>query len=178
MTTGTGVAARYSCSDGGSGVASCAGDVPDGGTLDTGRPGSFAFGVTATDAAGNAATATRAWSVVAPGQPPPDPPRPPAPRPVSTSAASLPSASRCVSRRRFRIRLVEPRGDALRSATVSVNGRRVRTIRGTRLTAPVNLAGLPRGRFTVKVDAVTRSGRKLTSSRRYRTCATKRRPRR
>ena len=59
-----------------------------------------------------------------------------------------------------------------------VNGKRVKVLRGRRLTAPIDLRGLPKGRFRVKVTATTRSGRTLTSTRKYRTCAKKRRPRR
>ena len=97
--------------------------------------------------------------------------------PSVTSIATLPSQGRrrCLSRRSFRIRLREPRGDALRSATVSVNGKRVATRRLGRITAPVNLRGLPKGRYTVRIRAVTVLGRTISGSRRYRTCAPKRR---
>jgi hypothetical protein len=77
---------------------------------------------------------------------------------------------RCVSRRNFRIRLREPRGDALASATVFVNGKRVRVVRGKRLTARVDLRGLPRGRYTVRIVARTVLGRTIQGKRRYRTC--------
>jgi alpha-D-xyloside xylohydrolase len=87
---------------------------------------------------------------------------------VAGGAASLPR--RCASRRRFRIRL--RRG--LDSARVYVNGRRVRTLRGRRLRARVDLRGLPRGRFTVRVVGRTRSGRTLVATRRYRTCVPRR----
>ena len=89
----------------------------------------------------------------------PAPPDPPAGAPPSTAAATLPSSRRCVSRRRFRIRLRAPRGDPLTSARVFVNGKRVKVLRGNRLTAPIDLRGLPKGRFRVKVTATTRSGR-------------------
>ncbi len=113
----------------------------------------------------------------------PAPPVTPAPVPVPAAAAAklvladvvtLPSTKRCVSRRRFRIRLKEPKGDRIASARVSVNGKLVRTIRGTRVTAPVDLRSLPKGRFSVRIDVVTKSGRKLKGTRRYRTCAPKR----
>jgi hypothetical protein len=173
------VSARYSCADAGSGVASCAGDRSVGAGLDTTTLGARAFGVSATDRAGNAATASSAWSVVAATAPPPAIATPPtAQPPASDEAATLPSAKRCVSRRRFRIRLRAPAGDALRSARVMVNGRRVKVLRDKRLTAPVDLRGLPKGRFRIQVVATTRSGRTLTSTRRYRTCAKKQRSRR
>jgi hypothetical protein len=77
----------------------------------------------------------------------------------------------CRSRRAFRIRL--RRG--LVAARVYVNGKRVRTVRGRRLRAPVDLRGLPRGRFTVRVVGRLRSGRTVTARRTYRTCVPQRR---
>jgi hypothetical protein len=78
----------------------------------------------------------------------------------------------CISRRNFRIRLRHPRGDRLKRAKVYVNGKRVKVIRrrGKRLRATVNLRGLPKGRITVKIQAVTRKGRHLREVRRYKTC--------
>jgi hypothetical protein len=104
-------------------------------------------------------------------------PVPSTPQTVPVTAASVivwPSTHTCASRRDFRIRLVQPKGVALVSATVLVNGKRVQVLKGKRLTAPVDLRGLPKGRFTVKIVAVTSAGQKLSSSRRYRTCAPKR----
>jgi DNA-binding beta-propeller fold protein YncE len=60
------VASDYSCADeGGAGVASCTGDVPDGDPLSTATPGDHAFTVAARDGAGNATTATHHYTVVA-----------------------------------------------------------------------------------------------------------------
>jgi uncharacterized repeat protein (TIGR01451 family) len=77
---------------------------------------------------------------------------------------------RCASRRHFRIRLRAPRREQLVEARVFVNGRQVRVIKGQRLTAPVDLRGLPKGRFKVKIVVTTASGRQLAGTRRYRTC--------
>jgi hypothetical protein len=88
---------------------------------------------------------------------------------------TLPSNRSCVSRRRFRIRVRRQRaGVTLVSAAVSVNGRRVAVRRGARLTAPVDLRGLPKGRFTVRISALTADGRAISGTRRYRTCAPRR----
>jgi hypothetical protein len=97
--------------------------------------------------------------------------------PKVDAIATLPKqgAKRCLSRRSFRIRLKEPRGDALSVATVYVNGRRVEVRRGERLTAPINLRGLPKGRYTVRIVAETVLGKRIAGSRKYRTCAQKRR---
>jgi uncharacterized repeat protein (TIGR01451 family) len=94
---------------------------------------------------------------------------------VAADVIKLPRAKKCVSRRHFRIRLVQPKGVTLVSATVLVNRRRVKVVRGRRLTAPVDLRGLPKGRFTVKIVVKTSDGRTLKSARRYRTCVPKRR---
>ena len=68
-----------------------------------------------------------------------------------------------------------PRGAKLAMETVRVNGKLVRTVRGKRITARVDLRGLPRGRFRVKIEVRTVDGRKVSATRRYRTCAPKRR---
>jgi hypothetical protein len=39
--------------------------------------------------------------------------------------------------------------------------------------ATVDLRGLPRGSFRVKITAITVGGKRLTSTRRYRTCRKK-----
>jgi ABC-2 type transport system ATP-binding protein len=88
-------------------------------------------------------------------------------------AATLPSTRRCVSRRKFTIRLRKPRGDRIRSATVSVNGKRVRTLKGKRVTAKVDLRGLPKGIARVTVVVRTAKGKTLRSARTYRTCVPK-----
>ena len=96
-------------------------------------------------------------------------------KPTVTTISNLPSTRRCRSRRSFRIRLKEPPGDALQSARIYVNNKRVGPVRtGARLTAPVDLRNLPRGRYTVKITAKTVLGKTITGTRRYRTCAPKR----
>lgn len=118
--------------------------------------------------------------------PPPAAPAPPpaAPQPAPTVAASskpvlknvatLPSTKQCVSRRRFRIRLRSPKGARIASATVKLRGRTVAARRGRRLTAPIDLRGLPKGRFTVSIRVVLEDGRVVSGTRTYRTCAPKR----
>ena len=100
---------------------------------------------------------------------------PPAPKPTFNTVVSLPKETRkCRSRRDFRIRLRQPKADPLVRATVQVNGRQVRVLAGTRLSAPVNLRGLPTGRYAVEIVATTASGRVIQGTRHYRTCARKR----
>jgi hypothetical protein len=74
---------------------------------------------------------------------------------------------RCASRRRFTIHLDR----RLRRARVTVAGRpvRVRRRRG-RLVATIDLRGRPAARVRVRIRGVTRHGRRVSSSRRYRLC--------
>ena len=92
--------------------------------------------------------------------------------PPASSPGGRPAGGRraCRSRRRFTIHLREPKRGRLARARVYVNGKRVRVLRGRRLRARVNLRGLPKGRYTVRVVAVTTTGRRVTEKRRYRTC--------
>jgi len=89
----------------------------------------------------------------------------------------LPSTRRCVSRRNFRIRLREPKGIKIRRATVKVDGKLVATRKGKRVTAPVDLRGLPKGRFKVEIRVTTTTGRVIKGTRKYRTCATRKKSR-
>ncbi|MGZ8634929.1 MAG: PxKF domain-containing protein, partial [Solirubrobacteraceae bacterium] len=70
---GADVHADYSCADqGGSGLASCTGDLPSGGALNTATPGAYGFTVVARDGAGHETTVTNSYTVVQPPPPPPD----------------------------------------------------------------------------------------------------------
>ena len=105
------------------------------------------------------------------------PSRTPAPRPAAGSgtasdvlgeALGLPSARRCVSRRRLKIRLRAPGGRRVVSATVRVGRKKRRTVRGCRA---IVLRRLPaKRRFTVKITVRTTDGRVYRSKRRYRAC--------
>lgn len=59
------VAANYTCEDeaGGSGLASCEGDVPAGSLIDTTTPGTHTFTVNAADNAGNTSSVTHTYTV-------------------------------------------------------------------------------------------------------------------
>ena len=63
-----------------------------------------------------------------------------------------------------------PRGVKLTSATVFVDGGRSPCGAASKLTAPVNLKGLPKGRYSVRIVLVLASGKQVTGTRRYRTC--------
>jgi hypothetical protein len=112
---------------------------------------------------------------------------------LPTSSSSEPSGGsnatatsrQCVSRRHFRIRVRAPNGERLSRATIFVagrqvsvtsRGRRYRTLRGKLLKLPVNLSGLPKGTFTVRVQAIAHSGKHFVDQRTYRTCVEKAKP--
>ena len=60
---------------------------------------------------------------------------------------------------------------AYKQVDVAVNGKRTKVVRGVRDTATVDLRGLPKGRFKVRITVTLADGRKVSSTRRYRTCA-------
>jgi hypothetical protein len=91
--------------------------------------------------------------------------------------AGLPSTRRCVSKRRFVIRIRKRRGRTYSSVQVFLNRRSVATRRGSRTTAPINLRGLPKGRYTVRIVVVTTRGEVIAGTRKYRTCTKKQRRR-
>lgn len=101
----------------------------------------------------------------------------PASRPALkvSSIAQLPPTKACVSRRRFSIRLRVPRDAGVREAIVRVNGKRVAARTGARLRSTVDLRSLPKGRFAVEVTLRLTDGTSVKETRRYRTCAAKRR---
>ena len=92
---------------------------------------------------------------------------------------TLPAATRkCVSRRKFAIHVRRPKGMTFKSIAVTVNGRtklRLKGVKAKKVKATVNLKGLPAGKVTVKITAVTSTGRKAVSKRTYRTCAPQKR---
>ena len=82
---------------------------------------------------------------------------------------ATPKPPRCVDRRKFRFTIQQPRGGRIVRAVAYVNGRRVKTVRGRRVTE-LKLPRLPRGTFEVRIVAVHDDGRRTVSIRRYRGC--------
>jgi hypothetical protein len=91
-----------------------------------------------------------------------------------TALASLPAAKQCVSRRAFQIHIRDPKHDAFKDVDVTIQGRRLAVTRkGAFTVATVNLRGLPRGAFTLRIRATTVLGRHLFGKRVYHTCTTR-----
>lgn len=95
--------------------------------------------------------------------------------PGGPSVVEFPSEkARCKSRRKFRIRIKQAAGVTYKSAQVFVNGKKVKVVSAARLTAPVDLRGLPAGTFKVKITVTTSDDRTISAQRKYKTCASKR----
>src|SRR4051794_7280937 len=89
---------------------------------------------------------------------------------IARAAKGTSIARTCLSRRAFVIHIpARMRGRRVRSARVSVAGGKPRTARHRR--ARISLAGMKAGRFTVRIVARLSNGRKVVSTRAYRTCA-------
>ncbi len=132
----------------------------------TAKAGAGSVSVTGRDIAGNATTVTCAFTVAEA--------QPPAPRTVSiTSIATLPPAKACVSRRRFPIRLRGVKASKVVRAQIKLNGKQVRNVTGKALGLPIDLRGLPKGRFVVEIVTTDSAGKRLVGKRTYRTCAPK-----
>lgn len=108
-----------------------------------------------------------------------------------SSVLNLPSSRRCTSKRLFPIRIRQVKGVRYDFATVYVNGRRVRVyvrttkrwVRVSKITAKlvnvkafrayVDLRGLAKGAYKVKIVVVANDGRVVSGWRTYRTCTKK-----
>ena len=93
--------------------------------------------------------------------------------PAFAQIVTLPSTKGCVSNRKFRIRVRTPKNVKIASVTVLLNAKKIAVHSGKRITTPIDLRKLPTGRFTVKVQIKLADGRRVSGSRRYRTCAPK-----
>jgi hypothetical protein len=92
----------------------------------------------------------------------------------SVERLTLPSPKKCLSLRLFKIHLADPQYDPLKTVIVTLKGRRVATTRkGKYVVATIDLKGLPKGAFTIKIHATTVLGHHLSASRTYHTCIAK-----
>ncbi|MEO6712635.1 MAG: choice-of-anchor L domain-containing protein [Mycobacteriales bacterium] len=103
--------------------------------------------------------------------------------PAASDVIKLPSNKKCASRRKFRIRIRQPGGVQIQTALVFLNGKKLRMLtrkvfQRKRKVAGVNLRGLPKGTFKVRIVVLTTEGTTLRGTRTYRTCAKKRKSQR
>jgi hypothetical protein len=116
--------------------------------------------VVATNAGGSVTVATPMTRVVALSSEAP------------TVASPAPSArAACVSRRAVTLHWSVPADARVISYTVTLNGRRYAKLAAAHRGVKVRMNGRPAQRVVVAVTARTASGRKLATTRRYRTCA-------
>jgi hypothetical protein len=99
---------------------------------------------------------------------------PPAVTPPSTAFGptgllDTPSNRACVSRRYFRIRLRKRYWPIIVGVTIKMP-RTTRALRKPPWGTIVDLRGLPRGRFSVRITALTTTGKTIKGTRKYRTC--------
>jgi hypothetical protein len=87
----------------------------------------------------------------------------------SNGVADVPSNRRCVSRRYFRIRVRRKYWASIAAVTVRMP-RTTRVLRRPPWGTIVDLRGLPRGRFSVRITALTIDSRTIKGTRHYRTC--------
>ncbi len=97
--------------------------------------------------------------------------QPPAKPPKLSDLLTAPGTRRCVSRRRLRTKLKAAARSQVAKVVVEVRGRKRLTVRGAKLRVPIDLRGLPKGRFTVTISITLEDGRVIKEKRRYRTCA-------
>jgi hypothetical protein len=134
---------------------------------------------TAANSAGSAAATSDPVSV--PDAPPPTPQEErlaEAPQNQVATAFGLPSAKQCLSRRRFPLRVKQPPGVTIAKVSITLNNKRLKVRKADgRFRTVVDLRGLPKGRFTVKIVVTTRSGKTIRGARRYKTCTKRERNR-
>ena len=98
----------------------------------------------------------------------------PAPQPLPSSSARLmvtANTRACVSHHGLRIHVQRLHGLTYREVIVYINRRRFRILRKVRHGVTIDLHDLPRGRYTIKIVALTSAGSRLTWAQTYRACA-------
>jgi hypothetical protein len=85
---------------------------------------------------------------------------------------TTPPSSVCASQRHFVVHVDQLPGLVYRRVKVVLNGHRLATrITKRGVTAAVDLRGLPKGSYVLRITVETTHGRKITATRTYRTCA-------
>lgn len=90
--------------------------------------------------------------------------------PSGTVQAPAPKA--CISERAFVIHIHKLGGLTYRKVTVTLNGHHVQVHMGRTITATIDLQGLARGAYVVRITLWTHNDTKITGTRVYHTCAT------
>jgi hypothetical protein len=90
---------------------------------------------------------------------------------ASVESLTLPNAKQCLRPGRFKIRLKEPQYDPFSKVTIVYRGHKLATAhKGNYIVATINLKGLSKNTFTVRVRATTVLGHQLSANRTYHLC--------
>lgn len=110
-------------------------------------------------------------AIPAPLAPEPAPTAVPTPAPTATPGPPV-SKLPCTSRRRLSVRLLlnQRRGTRVRSGTATLDGKRIATVRRGARTVIVDLRRKPAKVYVLRVTFRTTKGKKVSFTRRYRTC--------
>lgn len=91
-------------------------------------------------------------------------------RQAAAAIIRLPSASRCTRGHRLRIRIVRRPGVRVLAVMILIDHHVTLRLRASRLSAPIDLRGLPNRAYTVTVRLVLSTHTTISASRRYRAC--------
>ncbi|CAA9217709.1 MAG: hypothetical protein AVDCRST_MAG54-412 [uncultured Actinomycetospora sp.] len=89
---------------------------------------------------------------------------------VKSGLKSAPKARSCASKRAFTLNIRKGFKKRFRSATVTVNGKKVKTLKRSQKRFNVSLKGQPKRVTVVKIKMRLRGGRTVTDTRVYRPC--------
>lgn len=89
---------------------------------------------------------------------------------VAGAAGETIKGGKCRVMKRLVVRVRQRGRVRVRVVRVYVKGKHRKTLRHRRVSAPIVIRHLPRGRFTVKLVARTKHGRKLAAKKRFRNC--------
>lgn len=132
-------------------------------------PAGSALQVAELDAAGRALTVFADTPNLANIGTVPTPPAPPVNSGTIGGGGAVPSANACLRRTKVSIKLKRPVGVAFRRAVVYVNGKKVRTLKGKKVTRRFSVK-LKGDRTRVRIVVTTTGGKKVTVKRTYRRC--------
>lgn len=89
-------------------------------------------------------------------------------QPSETGTAQPPAP--CLSKRRFTIHIARRKGVAYRRVSAFLNGHPLAVHQGRRITASIDLAGLPMGTYVLRIVIETTRGHRIVQTHTYHTC--------
>ena len=83
--------------------------------------------------------------------------------------ATVGGGAECVDRRKFAFKIKQPRGGRIVRVTAYLDGKKLKTLRGKRITR-LTITKFPKGNHTLRIVAQHASKKKTISTRKYRGC--------